>query len=350
MKWYEWCARLLGSRQKPALAVEHIKVAPPVSHPNPRPVRVEPEQLPPLPFSQSYYPPAYPQQESPGVVFTDPATREQREILDARGRFVDFPGIDRTGLEADAEVLDRMQAHPVVRYRAEFSRFGRDSYLICWMIQPDGRYWADENGFGGTSDPEICLYALLDREGNYRGPFRRYKVGSERNFWTHPVMRLRKEPNTRYVQEGRIVEWIASPEDLSDETALQRLPQPQVYVYQMKDGFSVMGRDYTSISQLTSQKAEENSPFYIDAWGRRVLWLCERFPCFDEFDYEHENRYYNWFYLCGDGVLWHVFYADGSEYISVTRDVNLIDSTVWHRLKDWDIVSGQELELLLWKE
>ena len=48
---------------------------------------------------------------------------------------------------------------------------------MLWQIQPDGRYWEDDDGFGGSPDEEVTLYAFLDEEGNFDGPFRIYQVG-----------------------------------------------------------------------------------------------------------------------------------------------------------------------------
>ena len=38
-------------------------------------------------------------------------------------------------------------------------------------IQPDGRYWMDEDGFGMEDDEEIWLCADIDEEGRFITPF-----------------------------------------------------------------------------------------------------------------------------------------------------------------------------------
>ena len=50
--------------------------------------------------------------------------------------------------------------------------------IMLWEIQPDGRYWEDEDGFGGTSDAEVTLYTFLDENGDFTGPFRVYRIGA----------------------------------------------------------------------------------------------------------------------------------------------------------------------------
>ena len=65
---------------------------------------------------------------------------------------------------------------PQICFRTDFERrSGR--IIMLWQIQPDGRYWEDDGGFGGSSDEEVTLYAFLDEKGNFDGPFRIYSVG-----------------------------------------------------------------------------------------------------------------------------------------------------------------------------
>ena len=57
--------------------------------------------------------------------------------------------------------------------------------MMIWQIQPDGRYWEDEDGFGGPSDSEICLYAFIDEMGYFREKFRIYSYGAKCFFEEH---------------------------------------------------------------------------------------------------------------------------------------------------------------------
>lgn len=36
---------------------------------------------------------------------------------------------------------------------------------VEWQINPDGKYWMDDDGFGMTNDQEIALFGLIDRTG-----------------------------------------------------------------------------------------------------------------------------------------------------------------------------------------
>lgn len=36
---------------------------------------------------------------------------------------------------------------------------------VEWQINPDGKYWMDDDGFGMTNDQEIALFGSIDRTG-----------------------------------------------------------------------------------------------------------------------------------------------------------------------------------------
>jgi len=92
-----------------------------------------------------------------------------RQITDEKGWFLEFPGT-RQG------AWMRKLAHPF-REQIEFTfsaaRPSHENDLLDfrWMVQPDGRYYADEYGFGMTKDEEIVLVAGMDREGRFTEQF-----------------------------------------------------------------------------------------------------------------------------------------------------------------------------------
>ena len=45
---------------------------------------------------------------------------------------------------------------------------------VSWQINPDGRYYMDDDGFGISDDEEITLYGAIDRKGNV---VRKYRLG-----------------------------------------------------------------------------------------------------------------------------------------------------------------------------
>ena len=111
------------------------------------------------------------------VIFVDEDDGTRKIIVDNSGEILNFPGIE-SGAWTEA-LTDGSLPGSVVRFRTEFHTYGESHYIMIWEIQPDGMYWMDEDGFGMTSDEEIRLYALIDRHGNFTGPFRVYSVGSK---------------------------------------------------------------------------------------------------------------------------------------------------------------------------
>lgn len=59
--------------------------------------------------------------------------------------------------------------------RAQRLNFGFPSFIyefehgvaeVSWQLNPDGRYYMDEDGYGMTDDQEITIYGFIDRRGN----------------------------------------------------------------------------------------------------------------------------------------------------------------------------------------
>lgn len=36
---------------------------------------------------------------------------------------------------------------------------------VSWQLNPDGRYYMDEDGYGMTDDEEVEIYGFIDRQG-----------------------------------------------------------------------------------------------------------------------------------------------------------------------------------------
>ena len=43
---------------------------------------------------------------------------------------------------------------------------------VDWQLNPDGRYYMDDDGFGMTDDVEIEIYGFIDKTGNVLVKFR----------------------------------------------------------------------------------------------------------------------------------------------------------------------------------
>lgn len=114
------------------------------------------------------------------IIMTDKSSGRKKVIVDNSGQIMDFPGIIKE--EFWINELNEGSISPYVRYRTEFEMCQNGNYLVLWEVQPDGRYWADDDGFGGTSDDEIVLYTYMDCKGTFLGPFRIYKIGTKKIF------------------------------------------------------------------------------------------------------------------------------------------------------------------------
>ena len=110
------------------------------------------------------------------VVFTNARKGILRVIVDDRGMIRDFPGIE--DLEKIAPMIENGSMEPKVRFRTDFQRC-ENGIMMLWQIQPDGRYWEDDDGFGMEHDMEIYLYSVLNEEGRFTAPFRLYRVNGK---------------------------------------------------------------------------------------------------------------------------------------------------------------------------
>lgn len=104
------------------------------------------------------------------IIFTNPARKIRRTIVDKYGNILGFPGVENE--DAVVAMLDSGSVQPVIRFQCRFSRCPNGHLLVAWEIQPDGRYWMDEDGYGMTPEEEIYLYTTLDEYGRFTGPFR----------------------------------------------------------------------------------------------------------------------------------------------------------------------------------
>ena len=106
--------------------------------------------------------------EDSSVYFVDEKRGIRKMLINRRGVIQNFPGFqDKAALE---KLVDPSALTPQIRFRTSFEK--RDNrWILYWEIQPDGRYWEDEDGFGGTNDEEVTLFNYVDENGNITGPF-----------------------------------------------------------------------------------------------------------------------------------------------------------------------------------
>ena len=109
--------------------------------------------------------------------FLDEANGIRTLVVDQRGMIRNFPGIVREDFWV--QETDRLDLQPRVRYASCFEQWN-DKIIFLWQVHPDGRYWADDDGFGWEDDLEVTLYSFLNERGQFASPFRIYGLGPRR--------------------------------------------------------------------------------------------------------------------------------------------------------------------------
>ncbi len=101
------------------------------------------------------------------IVFHHDQKGIHRPITDNLGFFLDYPGHEKGPWEEELAITFL----PATRFMAYISKFEEGICKFSWMVQPDGRYWMDEDGYGMTSDNEVWLYAYINEDGRFVTPF-----------------------------------------------------------------------------------------------------------------------------------------------------------------------------------
>lgn len=127
-------------------------------------------------------------------------------------------------------------------------------------------------------------------------------------------------PSVHYVLSSystKRLRWV-SPDD--PETF--RIPEERSSTY-MDCPFQAAGQTYRNRSELC---VEGDGAVMKDVYGREVICVRNRFPCFDSYDYLYEDRYYRWFLIRNGNSLTRVFCTDSRPEIYVTEDVESLEN------------------------
>jgi len=96
----------------------------------------------------------------------DPAFR--RCIVNHAGEIQNFPGFKDRSWESELEI-------PMGSQRVNFVfwifPYQDGKARVRWLLQPDGRYFEDEDGYGAEHFDEIEMYSTLDEDGKFTEPF-----------------------------------------------------------------------------------------------------------------------------------------------------------------------------------
>lgn len=122
--------------------------------------------------------------------------------------------------------------------------------------------------------------------------------------------------------------WVSRAKDAQGEPLTVRVPVEHKRVYPASGAFIAAGRRYTALEQLYTEH-DQYKTWCRDCYGREVLYLAERFPCFDSSDFETEDRFYRWFFLRQNDKLTRVHFTDTTGKIFVTEDVKYLEHNIW---------------------
>lgn len=126
--------------------------------------------------------------------------------------------------------------------------------------------------------------------------------------------------------------WASLERDAEGRPVRVREPSESRRTYPVSSGFTAAGMRYRDIRQLYVEH-DRYKTFCRDVYGREVLYLAERFPCFDSHDYATETRFYRWFFLRQDDRLTRIHYTDETDKIYVTEDVQYLEEGLWAQMR-----------------
>lgn len=132
------------------------------------------------------------------------------------------------------------------------------------------------------------------------------------------------------------IRWVSRETDESSQPVAVRIPEPTTRSAPLSD-FRAAGRTYTAPRDMTREWfTEDGVDWCYDIYGRRVLCLKEKFPCFDSSDFLYEKRYFRWFFLYENGKLTRVQHTDERGVVTVTEDVRDVENRWLQELQKLD--------------
>ena len=101
-------------------------------------------------------------------------TNEEKliQLVDEEGNMVAFTkdDVDESviKLDVDSDNAANLKAH----YRFFVHNFKNGQAEVEWTVMPDGRYFADEDGFGAEHCSELIAVAIINKDGKLLKPFK----------------------------------------------------------------------------------------------------------------------------------------------------------------------------------
>ena len=107
-----------------------------------------------------------------GEYLVNQVTGKVRKIVE-RGKLVGFPDE-----EIDFEAIDKLEnSHNAHTRDIDYAGINRWTncknglIALSWMLYPDGRYFADEDGFGMEDNDEVTVYCVMNEDLEVIRPF-----------------------------------------------------------------------------------------------------------------------------------------------------------------------------------
>lgn len=107
-------------------------------------------------------------------------------LVNIRDGDIDFSRVDLLENPENAH-------HLSTKYGFSLGRFEDGVAQLCWTLYPDGRYFADEDGFGGENCNETTIYAYIDTLGDIIIPFRDMTYEERREFESIAKYKVRRK-------------------------------------------------------------------------------------------------------------------------------------------------------------
>lgn len=154
------------------------------------------------------------------------------------------------------------------------------------------------------------------------------------------LRRVERGKSIRYELNGSSTEriqWVSLETDQDGNPVKIRTPEEVTTICGRKDKLTVAGKTYPNFQSFLK---EQEGDWGEDLYGRKVLCVKERFPCFDSYDLLYDHRCFRWYYIRKGNSLSRVFVTDERDKVFVTEDVQDVDSRAWEQMRQTGFCQG----------
>lgn len=104
-------------------------------------------------------------------LLVDKKNKKIIELVDKYGHITAFTPKDISQSVIDRDIETGNAHDLIVQYHFFVHEFRGGKAVVEWTICPDGRYFADEDGFGAEHYDELTAKAVINRKGEVLVPF-----------------------------------------------------------------------------------------------------------------------------------------------------------------------------------